>query len=140
MQSPRARVAVLIAAVAAAIVLFIVLQGNDDSSDSSDSATVSETTTGGKAGQVAAPLVIKVDKDGSPVGGVQKLTVNKGEDIRFTVESAIADEVHLHGYDVGKDVEAGGSVTFDVPATIEGVFEAEMEGRGDQILDLTVNP
>ena len=39
-----------------------------------------------------------------------------------------------------KDVEAGGSVSFDFPATIEGVFEAELESRKEQILELTVNP
>jgi hypothetical protein len=39
-----------------------------------------------------------------------------------------------------KDVEAGGSVSFDFPATLEGVFEAELEDRGEQILELTVNP
>jgi hypothetical protein len=37
-------------------------------------------------------------------------------------------------------VKAGGSVSFDFPATIEGVFEAELEGRREQILELTVNP
>jgi hypothetical protein len=56
------------------------------------------------------------------------------------VDSAVADEVHLHGYDIPMDVKAGGSVTFNVPATIEGVFEAELESRHEQILNLTVNP
>jgi hypothetical protein len=131
---------VLVVAVAAVVVLFVVLQG-DDSDNSSDSATVTKTTANGKTESVAAPpLVIHVDADGKPVGGVQELTVDKGDDIRFTVDSAVADEVHLHGYDIGKDVEAGGSVSYDVPATIEGRFEAEMESRGTQILALTVNP
>jgi len=31
-------------------------------------------------------------------------------------------------------------VTFDFPATIEGIFEVELEGRGVQILELRVNP
>ena len=56
------------------------------------------------------------------------------------MESDVADEVHMHGYDIVKDVKPGGSVTFDFPATIEGVFEAELEGRKEQILELTVNP
>jgi hypothetical protein len=119
---------VVLGVVAAAIALFIVLKGNDDSSTSS-------TTTG-----ATKPLVIQIDKSGQPVGGVASLTVNKGGTIHFTVDSAVADEVHLHGYDIPKDVAAGGSVTFDVPATIEGVFEAELESRHEKILDLTVNP
>ena len=39
-----------------------------------------------------------------------------------------------------KDVAAGGSVSFDFPADIEGIFEAELEGREEQIAELRVNP
>jgi hypothetical protein len=127
MQS-RARALVVLGLVAVAVALFIVLKGNDDNGSSS-------TTTAN-----AKPLVIQIDKSGKPVGGVASLTVNHGGTIHFTVDSAVADEVHLHGYDIPKDVAAGGSVTFDVPATIEGVFEAELESRHEKILDLTVNP
>ena len=129
MQSNAARAGVLVILIAAAAALFVVLKGNDDSS--------SDTTS---TGRTAEPLVIEVDKEAKPVGGVQELTVSKGGRIRFDVRSAIADEVHLHGYDVSKDVKAGGSVSFDVPATLEGEFEAELEQRHAQILALTVEP
>jgi hypothetical protein len=129
MQSRAARIGVPLVLIAAAVILFVVLKGNDDSSSSDTTTTAAEK-----------PLVITIDKDGKPVGGVQKLTVTKGGQISFTVDSAVADEVHLHGYDIPKDVEAGGSVTFDVPATLEGEFEAELESRHEQILELTVNP
>jgi len=46
----------------------------------------------------------------------------------------------VHGYDLKKDVPAGGTVRFSFPARIEGVFEAELEGRKEQIAQLTVNP
>lgn len=129
MQSNAVRFGGLAVLVAAAVILFVVLQGSD-SSDSSDTSTTAD----------AKPLVITIDRGGKPVGGVASLTVNQGDAIRFTVNSAVADEVHLHGYDIAKDVEAGGSVAFDVPATIEGRFEAELEARHEKILDLTVNP
>ena len=35
---------------------------------------------------------------------------------------------------------AGGTVSFDFPAEIEGIFEVELEGRGEQIAELRVNP
>ena len=41
---------------------------------------------------------------------------------------------------VGQDVQAGGSTTFDVPATITGSFEVELEERVTQIAEITVNP
>ncbi len=112
------------AVVVAAVVLLIILSGNN--SDSSSDTTKGVTT-----------IVIK---HGKPVGGIKQLTYNKGEDVRFKVDSDVSDEVHMHGYDIMKDVKAGGSVSFDFPATIEGVFEAELEGRKEQILELTVNP
>ena len=47
----------------------------------------------------------------------------------------------MHGYDIdqGRQGRQARS-TFAFPATIEGVFEAELEGRKEQILELTVNP
>jgi low affinity Fe/Cu permease len=112
--------------VVIAVVLLIVLQGNSGSDTKTD---------GGKL------QTIVVDKAGHPVGGIKQLTYNKGERIRFKVEVPFAEEVHLHGYDVMKDVpDGGGSVTYDLPASIEGVFEAELEGRKEQIIELTVNP
>jgi hypothetical protein len=111
--------------VIVAIVLLVALKGNDSS----------EKTDGGKL------QTITVDKAGHPVGGIKQLTYNKGEQILFEVKVPFAEEIHLHGYDVIKDVPAGGgSVKYDLPASIEGVFEAELEGRKEQIVELTVNP
>jgi hypothetical protein len=124
MNSNTVRAAVGAVVVIVAVVLLIVLKS--DSSDSSATTTKGVTT-----------IVIK---NGEPVGGIAQLTYNKGEEVRFRVDSDVSDEVHMHGYDIMKDVKAGGSVSFDFPATIEGVFEAELEGRKEQILELTVNP
>jgi hypothetical protein len=111
--------------VVVAIVLLVVLKKDDSSKTTSN--------TGGKVTTI-------VIKHGKPVGGIADLTYNEGEQVRFKVDSDVSDEVHMHGYDIMKDVKAGGSVSFDFPATIEGVFEAELEGRKEQILELTVNP
>lgn len=123
MNSNTARAVVGIVVVVVAIVLLIVLKNGG----SDTSATTRGVTT----------IVVK---SGKPVGGIKQLTYNKGEQVRFKVDSDVSDEVHMHGYDIMKEVKAGGSVSFDFPATIEGVFEAELEGRKEQILELTVNP
>jgi hypothetical protein len=115
-----------VAVIVVAIVLLVVLKnGNSDNAKSS-----------GANGKVPTIVI----KNGEPVGGIRDLTYNKGERIHFVVESDVSEEVHMHGYDIMKDVKAGGSVSFDFPATIEGVFEAELEGRKEQIIELTVNP
>jgi len=79
-------------------------------------------------------------RNGEPVGGVAELEFSAGEEVRFEVASDVADEVHVHGYDLMEEVPAGGTVSFDFPAEIEGIFEVELEGRKEQIAELTVNP
>jgi hypothetical protein len=125
MNSNTTRVVAGLAVVVVAVVLLIVLKNDSGGSDTPNSS-----------GKVTTIVV----KHGKPVGGVAHLTYNKGEEVRFKVDSDVSDEIHMHGYDIMKDVEAGGSVSFGFPATIEGVFEAELEGRKEQILELTVNP
>jgi hypothetical protein len=115
--------------VVVAVVLLIVLSSGG-SDDSSDTAT--------EAGKV--PTVV-VNKQGEPVGGIQELVYKKGDQIHFKVQVPFEEEVHLHGYDVMKEVPAGGgTVIYDLPAEIEGVFEAELEGKGEQIVELKVEP
>jgi hypothetical protein len=113
-----------------AVVLFIVLGGgSDSSSDSSSTTDASEVPT------------VVVDKQGEPVGGIAELTYKKGDRIHFKVKVPFEEEVHLHGYDVMKEVpKGGGTVTYDLPAEIEGVFEAELEGQKEQIVELKVEP
>ena len=79
-------------------------------------------------------------KDAKPVGGVQKIKFTKGDTIRFKVVSDTADEIHFHGYDIAKDVEAGGSVTFSTKAKIEGRFVVELEDHETQIAEVEVDP
>lgn len=139
MQSSTARAGVGVLLIAAAVILFIALKGGDGGSDSTTTATGSQAST--TATNAAKPAIETiVVKNGKPVGGSRELDYTQGEQIRFRVESDVSDEVHVHGYDVIKDVEAGGSVSFDFPADIEGIFEAELEGRKEQIAEIRVNP
>ena len=87
----------------------------------------------------AAGPVVEI-KGGQPVGGVQELSFLAGERILLEVRSDAPAHVHLHGYDVFMDVPADGSATFDVPATIEGVFELEIETSATQLAEITVQP
>jgi len=101
------------------------------------STTTTTTTT--KTTTTAAPVTIRVlIKGGKPVGGIQRATVKKGQKVAIVVHSDVADEVHVHGYDLHKDVDAGGTVRIVFPATITGVFEAELEDRKLQIVEFTV--
>jgi hypothetical protein len=154
MQSTAARVSVGVIAVVIVVVAFIVLSGGDDGGDSTTQTTATTTqstggdeTTGGSgksdkgdSGEVTADIPVIDIKDGEAVGGVQDLTFNQGDTIRFEVDSDAAYEIHFHGYDVAQEVEAGGSTEFSVPADIEGIFEVEIEDTATQIAQITVNP
>jgi hypothetical protein len=141
-MSTRTRTALLAAVIVIAVVGFIVAKPGDSKKDKTAS-TQPATTAGGssKPAKPAPPPVTIVNvKGGKPVGGIKKFSVNKGGQVRFVVNSDVSDEIHVHGYDFHKDVKAGGKVSFSFPANIDGVFVIELESRGEQIAELTVNP
>ena len=121
-MSRTSRVVLLLLAVVVVLVAAVVLSGSGSD----------KTTSSG-------PATIEV-KDGKPVGGVRKLTYAKGDTIDLTIKSDTADEVHFHGYDVHKDVPAGGSVRFEFPANIDGEFVVELEEHKETLANVTVEP
>jgi hypothetical protein len=140
MQSTTARIGLLAALVAVAVVLFIVLSGDDDNGGETTTTTV-ETTSEAGGQPPAGPPVITV-RDGKPVGGVQDLTFNKGDQVRFEVQlDQPAEEVHVHGYEI-EEPAATSPVRFNFPADIDGVFEVEVHSDAGEfeIAELTVNP
>ena len=159
MRTREMRVLGLLGLVALVVALFVVLK-DDDGSDSTAPAqtTAAATTTtpadsddepgnagnaekpGDKPGPPAADIPVIRFEGGEVVGGVQELEFAKGEAIRFKVHSDLADEVHLHGYDVSQEVKAGHTISFDVPADLEGVFEVELENAVVPLAEVTVTP
>jgi hypothetical protein len=141
MRSNTARVLAGIAVVGVAVVLLVVLKddGESASEESDRAADTAAQVQNGNGEETASAVPVVVVKDGEPVGGILTLTFVEGDRIHFKVKSDTSDEVHVHGYDIEKEVKAGGSVGFDFPATIEGGFEVEMH-HGGQIVELIVNP
>ncbi len=56
------------------------------------------------------------------------------------LKSPVADDVHLNGYDQSVNVKAGGTARITFHARLAGRFEVELENRGTQIADPTVEP
>jgi hypothetical protein len=117
-------------AIAIAVVLFVVLKDNGGDSSSA--------TTG---------LTKITFKDGAPVGGVRDIEVAQGDHVRLDVTPDVPAEVHVHGYELEKDVKPGQTAKFDFPATAEGEFEIEVhhlvngeEQTGVQVAELKVTP
>jgi FtsP/CotA-like multicopper oxidase with cupredoxin domain len=157
-MTPRARIALVVSGLVVLVVAFVIASGSSDTSKRQDGTnagatapaatataeagtTTAETATTTAAQAPAAPAVPVIKVVGAkPQGGVQRLKFTKGDTIKFRVVSDTADEIHVHGYDVHKDVAAGGSVTFTIPAKIEGRFVVELENHATQIAEIEVDP
>jgi cytoskeletal protein RodZ len=75
-------------------------------------------------------------------GEIKTITVKEGDEVNFTAQSPIADEIHVHGYDIARDVPAGGLVDVSFVATHAGIFEIEFHQtkKRKQVARLIVNP
>ncbi len=103
-------------------------------------ATTSTTTTSTTTAPPEDPqLVIEVviDADGS-VEVLSLPEVARGDEVTVVVTSEIADEVHVHGYDVYADLSPGIRTEFTFIADIPGIFEVELEGSHDLLFELQV--
>jgi heme/copper-type cytochrome/quinol oxidase subunit 2 len=120
-MSGRRRAAVLVIAVLAAIVGFVLASGSSSEKAVHSSGHAYIYVVGGK-----------------PKGGIQTLTYNKGQQVVFTVSSDVADEIHVHGFDLMQDVAKDGNVKFSFPASEQGVYEVELESRGEQIARIEI--
>ena len=137
------RIVLAIACVLAAVALAGCGSDDGESASSTDTTNTTETTTTETTTTTGAetPTIVRIEVvDGQPQGGIVRQTVNKDDQVVLVVTSDVADEIHLHGYDISRDVEAGGTVRLPFKATIPGRFEAELESRSVQIADITVEP
>jgi hypothetical protein len=106
------RIGLVAAVVVVAIVAFVIAQPGSDDSKSK--------------GKTSGPDALRLDlKGNNPVGGVKVFRITRGDQVRLVVRSDTADEVHLHGYDIEKEVAPGKPARFAFKADTEGSFEIE---------------
>jgi len=154
------RIGLIVAAVVFAVIAFIVARpGGDDEGESAgqtsptaQTSTQAESETNTDATEEphetvpAETKAVRIQiRGGEVVGGAADVKVKKGDAVQIVVSSDVADELHLHGYDIEKEVAAGESVDFKFTADVEGIFEmesheAEDAGRDPLVAKLTVEP
>lgn len=66
------------------------------------------------------------------------LEVSKGQTVSLTVTSDVADELHVHGYDVEAALTPGKPITVTIKADMTGVFEVETHGSKLVLIQLAV--
>jgi heme/copper-type cytochrome/quinol oxidase subunit 2 len=69
---------------------------------------------------------------------VGRVPVPAGEQVTLAITSDVADEVHVHGYDLTAALTRGQPTELTFAATIPGVFEVELHDAGTVLLTLQV--
>jgi len=149
-MSRTQRVVLLLLAAAVLLIAVLLIPALTETGNESDDvgpATVTRTvTTGATTTTVTEPerrrptaRTINV-RGGKPRGGVQTLRYRQGQTVNLVITSDTADEVHVHGYDITKQVAAGGRARVRFKADAAGIFEIETHHSGEQIASLRVNP
>jgi heme/copper-type cytochrome/quinol oxidase subunit 2 len=162
-MTPTFRKVALIAAVLGLVVSVLVAACGSDSDDEAAPATTAPATTATTEPEVVttAPATTTAPTTtapkpkpkppavqniriavvgGRPQGGIQRPSVKQGRKVLLVVTSDVADEIHLHGYDLSADAGPGKTARIPFNATIPGRFEIELEQRGIQIAELEVRP
>src|SRR5215210_4938895 len=158
-MSRNQRIGLIVAAVVFAVVAFVIASpsgdddgGSDGAAQTTGSSTQAESETNADATEQPhetvppEPALTRIEiRGGEVVGGPAEIKVTKGDDVRIVVSSDAADKIHLHGYDIEKEVDAGQPADFKLTADVEGIFEleshkAEDAGRDPLIGKLTVEP
>lgn len=139
---------IIAGAVVVAAGLFLALRPDDDGGSAAGTTATTNTQTTTPTATVPPPppappppaRVRIVVRDGQPVGGVRGVTVSKGRRVVLIVTSDVSDHVHLHGYDVMRDVAPGQPARISFRATIVGTVEAELEDRGVPLARIVTQP
>jgi hypothetical protein len=117
--------------------------GTDPSASPSSGSPTATAGSSGAAGPTVAPQAagrrIEVSvADGRVSGATGRVPVEVGEQVTLAMTSDVADEVHLHGYDLTAELTPGEPAELTFPATVPGVFEVELHHAGTVLLSLQV--
>ena len=128
-----------IAAVFAVVAVILLARGGgetDTGAGSTRTPTPTARASDGEATATPTPKPLPLLQAGKP----KALTYSQGETVRFRVRSASPEEVHIHGYDIKKELAPNRTVTVSFKATITGIFEIELEHSATQLASLKVLP
>ena len=151
-MSRGTRFTFLAIAIVIAIAAVVVLADSSEDDTTGDETAATATATGtaapteaspGEETPTATPTPTPTPKPPPPLltaGNVRQLEYTEGETIRFRVRSPTLEEIHVHCYDITREVPAGETITVTFKATIPGICETEFHNSGETIAELRVEP
>ncbi|HEX5721719.1 MAG TPA: hypothetical protein VFZ06_03120 [Acidimicrobiia bacterium] len=96
-------------------------------------------TTAAVTTTTAAQNLIRVE-GGVKVDGPDTISVAQGETVVFQVVADVADEVHVHGYDLLFETVPGEPIVVEFMADATGIFEVELEESHLDLVNIEVTP
>ena len=79
-------------------------------------------------------------KAGKPVGGVQVYKLKRDDDVTLTVVADRADQLHVHGYEIERELVADQPQTVKFIAKRTGRFSVELHKSGATLAILEIYP
>jgi hypothetical protein len=145
------KLALLAAAVAVAVVLLVVLRPGDDdegAQPTGTATTVETTTTTGETTTTTTTTAEEPDVlvraeivvEGDQVSGPERVRLEEGQRLVLVVRADVSDEVHVHGYDLMREVAPGQPARFSFRVDDPGRFDVELEQRQQPLTELVVSP
>ena len=98
-----------------------------------------QTTTQTAPAAQAKVITIRV-VGGVPQGGIQRPTIAQGDKVVLVVRTDSGEAVHLHGYNIEKEIVPGTPVRLPFTANIAGRFEVELHPTDTLLAVLEVKP
>ncbi len=112
----------------------------DSGSTAPPSTTSPPTSEGPASSEPTSGTLVEIDvRDGAVEGGLREVRVPLGEEVILRVTSDVADQVHVHGYDLLVDVAPGEVGELRFVADLPGVWEVELEGAGLDLVALQLS-
>ena len=127
--------------------LLLTLTGcaGTDAPTASSPASTTPSSSSASSGPSSAPSTaagqrIEVTVAGGQVSGdTGRIPVAAGERVTLVVSGDVADEIHLHGYDLTAALGPGAPAELAFDAAVPGVFELELHEAGTVLLTLQVS-
>lgn len=119
----------------------VVLSRNDHLDYSVNGQKLTASTTFVVPGAVEAADVTAeaTYADGEVTTETPRVEAAVGDTVELRLVSDVAEELHVHGYDLLVDLEPGVEVVLRFTADIPGIFEIELEGAGIEVFSLEVS-
>ena len=143
----RTRIAVLFGAVLTVIACTTDSESTTTTSTTStvQSTTTTEpatttgpTTTTTLAATTTTTQAIDVYWEGGQVVGPEIFSFSVGDEVSIWVLSDTPEEIHVHGYDVSFEAEAGVPIEVVLIVDVPGIFEVELEATHTLLFELEV--